>query len=53
MILLEQVIGDDKEAYIKTNEFTALQFTDYCNVVTEYIRDRATKLTAYNKGIDK
>jgi hypothetical protein len=49
--LLEQVNGDDDEAFIKTNELTALQFTDYCNVVTDYIRDRATQLTAYNRGI--
>jgi hypothetical protein len=28
-----------------------LQFAGYCNVVTDYIRDRNKKLTAYNKGI--
>jgi hypothetical protein len=51
--LLEQANGDDKEAYITTNEFTALQFAGYCNVVIDYIRDRVTKITAYNKRIAK
>jgi hypothetical protein len=49
--LLEQVNGDDEESYLTTNELTALQFAGYCNVVTDYIRDRATKLTAYKEGI--
>jgi hypothetical protein len=49
--LLEQANGDDEEAYITTNELTALQFAGYCNVVTDYIRDMATKLTAYKEGI--
>jgi hypothetical protein len=51
--LLEQVNGGKEEAYITTNELTALQFAGYCNVVTDYIRDRATKITAYNKGISE
>jgi hypothetical protein len=47
------VNGEDEEAYSTTNELTELQFTGDCNVVTYYIRDRATKLTTYNKGIAK
>jgi hypothetical protein len=31
----------------------ALQFAGYCNVVTDYIHNRVTQLTAYNKGIAK
>jgi hypothetical protein len=49
--LLEQVNGGGEETCITKNELTALQNADYCNVVTDYIHNRATKLTSYKNII--
>jgi hypothetical protein len=49
--LLEQVNGDGEETCITKNELTSLQNAGYCNVVTDYIRKRATKLTSYKNSI--
>jgi hypothetical protein len=49
--LLEQVNGDCEATCITKNELTALQNAGYCNVVTDYIRNRATKLTSYKNSI--
>jgi hypothetical protein len=39
---LDQVNGDCEAACITKNELTALQNAGYCNVVTDYIHNRAT-----------
>jgi hypothetical protein len=49
--LLEQVNGDCEATCITKNELTALQNAGYCNVVTDYIRNIATKLTSYKNSI--
>jgi hypothetical protein len=49
--LLEQVNGDGEETCITKNVLTALQNAGYCNVVTDFIHNRATKLTSYKNGI--
>jgi hypothetical protein len=48
---MEQVNGDCEATCITKNESTALQNTGYCNVVTHYIHNKATKLTSYKNRI--
>jgi hypothetical protein len=49
--LLELTNGDMEDAYITSEELAALQVAGHCNVVTDYIRDRAGKFSAYKEGI--
>jgi hypothetical protein len=49
--LLELTNGDMEDWYITSEELAALQVAGYCHVVTDYICDRAGKLSAYKEGV--
>jgi hypothetical protein len=44
--LLELTNDDTEDGYITSEELGVLQVAGYCNVVTQYIRDRDGKLSA-------